>query len=101
MEPSPSLTQKKSARYYNGLSFGINVYLRSHINWDVTISIVQAHINNHDYQVDDLLRFPKYWNNCGTFGLVTFYYLIHRNRSLFLLAVNQETKYVEFLLTLK
>jgi hypothetical protein len=35
------------------------------------------------------------------FGLVTFYYLIHRNHTLFLLAVNQETKYFAFLLTLK
>ncbi len=34
------------------------------------------------------------------FSLVTFYYLIHRNRTLFLLAVNQETKYFAFLLTL-
>jgi hypothetical protein len=46
MEPSPSLTHKKLARYYNGLSFGINVYLRSHIDWDFTMSIVQAHIDN-------------------------------------------------------
>jgi hypothetical protein len=35
------------------------------------------------------------------FGLVTCYYYIHRNRTLFLLAVNQETKYYAFLLTLK
>jgi hypothetical protein len=35
------------------------------------------------------------------FGLVTFYYLNHRHRTLFLLAVNQETKYFAFLLTLK
>jgi hypothetical protein len=35
------------------------------------------------------------------FGLVTFYYLIHRNHTPFLLAVNQETKYFAFLLTLK
>jgi hypothetical protein len=53
MEPYPSLKRKKLARYYNGLNFGINVYLRSHIDWDFTKSIVQAHINNHDYQVDD------------------------------------------------
>jgi hypothetical protein len=53
MEPSPSSTHKKSARYYNGLGFGINVYLRSHIGWDFAMSIGQAHINNHDYQVDD------------------------------------------------
>jgi hypothetical protein len=53
MEPSPSSTHKKLARYYNGLGFGINVYLRSHIDRDFTISIVQAHINNHNYQVND------------------------------------------------
>ena len=53
MEPSPLSTHKKLARYYNGLGFGINVYLRSHINRDFTMSIVQAHINNHDYQVKD------------------------------------------------
>jgi hypothetical protein len=35
------------------------------------------------------------------FGLVTFHYLIHRSRTLFLLAVNQEAKYSAFLLTLK
>jgi hypothetical protein len=40
MEPSPSSTHKKMARYYNGLGFGINVYLRSHIDWDFTMSIV-------------------------------------------------------------
>ncbi len=63
MEPCPSLTHKKLARYYNGLGFGINVYLRSHINQDFTMCIVQAHINNHDYQVDDrilcYLAFPR------------------------------------------
>jgi hypothetical protein len=63
MEPSPSSTQKKLARYYNGLGFGINVYLRSHINRDFTMSIVQAQFNNHDYQVNDrilcYLAFPR------------------------------------------
>jgi hypothetical protein len=59
MEPSPSSTHKKLARYYNGLGFGINVYLRSHINLDFTI----AHMDNHDYQVDDRIScyfaFPR------------------------------------------
>ncbi len=32
---------------------GINFYLRSHIDQDFTMSIVQAHIDNHDYQMDD------------------------------------------------
>ena len=63
MEPSPSSTHKKLARYYNGLGFGINVYLRSHIDQDFTLSIVQAHIDNHDYQVDDRIlcyfTFPR------------------------------------------
>jgi hypothetical protein len=35
------------------------------------------------------------------FDLVTFYYLIHRNSTLFLLAVNQEMKYFALFLTLK
>ncbi len=53
MGPSPSSSNKKHALYYNGLGFGINVYLRSHINVDFTMSIVQAHIDNHDYVIDD------------------------------------------------
>jgi hypothetical protein len=63
MKQSPSLTHKKLARYYNRLSFGINVYLISHIDKDLTMSIVQAHINNHDYQVNDRIlcyfAFPR------------------------------------------
>jgi hypothetical protein len=63
IEPSPSSTHKKLARYYNGLGFGINVYLRGHINWDFTMSIVQTHIDNHDYQVNDrnlcFFAFPR------------------------------------------
>jgi hypothetical protein len=53
MEPSPSSSQQKTSRYYNGLGFGINVFLRSHVDRDFTMSIVQVHIDNHVYQVDD------------------------------------------------
>jgi hypothetical protein len=53
MEPSPSSSNKKTARYYNGLGFGINIYLRSHVDHDFTMSIVQVHIDNHVYQFDD------------------------------------------------
>ncbi len=53
MTPSPCSPNQKSARYYNGLGFGLNVFLRSHIDQDFTTSNVQAHINNHDYQVND------------------------------------------------
>ena len=63
MVPSPTSSSKKDARYYNGLGFGINVYLRSHIDADFTMSIVQAHIDNHDYVNDDKIicyfAFPR------------------------------------------
>jgi hypothetical protein len=44
---------KKHASYYNGLGFGINVYLQSYIDADFTMSIVQAHVDNHDYVIND------------------------------------------------
>ena len=53
MGTSPSSSNKKHARYYNGLGFGINVHLRSRIDADFTMSIVQAHIDNYDYVIDD------------------------------------------------
>ena len=63
MEPSPSSSNKKTARYYNGLGFGINVYLRSHVDRDFTMSIVQVHIDNHVYHFDDKIlcyfAFPR------------------------------------------
>jgi hypothetical protein len=63
MDPSPSSSYQKTARYYNGLGFGINVYLRSHIDRDFTMLILQAHIDNHVYQVDDKIlcyfAFPR------------------------------------------
>jgi hypothetical protein len=40
MEPSPSLLHAKSARYYNAVGFGINVFLRCHIDKKFTMSIV-------------------------------------------------------------
>jgi hypothetical protein len=63
MVPSPSSSSKKHARYYNGLGFGINVYLRSHVDAYFTMSIVQANIDNHDYANDDKIicyfAFPR------------------------------------------
>ena len=53
MTPSPCSQHKKVGRYYNGLGFGINVYLRNHIDQDFTMFIVQAHIDNDDYQMED------------------------------------------------
>jgi len=55
--------KQKNARYYNGLGFGINVHLRSHIDANFTMSIVQAHIDNHNYVIDDKVKcyfaFPR------------------------------------------
>jgi hypothetical protein len=63
MEPSTSSSYQKTARYYNGLGFGINLYLKSHIDQDFTMSIVQAHTNNRDYQVNNKIlcyfEFPR------------------------------------------
>jgi hypothetical protein len=53
MGTSPSSSNKKHARYDNGLGFGINVHLRTHTDGDFTMSIVQATIDNHDYVIDD------------------------------------------------
>jgi hypothetical protein len=60
-----------------------------------TTTIIKSMIGSHVSLLSQELE--RLWH----FGMVTFYYVIHRNRTLFLLAVNQETKYFAFLLTLK
>jgi hypothetical protein len=47
MDPSPLSSGVKSARIYNGMGFGINVYL------GITMSIVQAHIGECHYTASD------------------------------------------------
>lgn len=63
MDPSPFSSGVKSARIYNGMGFGINVYLRSHTDQDFTMSIVQAHIDEHLYTYSDRIvcyfSFPR------------------------------------------
>jgi hypothetical protein len=61
----------------------------------LTTTIIKSMIGSYVTSLSQELE--RLWH----FGLVTFYYLIHRNRTLFLLAVNQETRYFAFLLTLK
>ena len=53
MDPSPLSSGVKSARIYNGMGFGINVYLRSHTDQDFMMSIVQAHIDECRYTASD------------------------------------------------
>ena len=38
---------------FNGIDFGINVFLQCHTDSDFTLSIVQVNINNIDYGVDE------------------------------------------------
>ena len=74
MEPLPSSSNKKHARYYSGLGFGVNVYLRNHIDADFTMSIVQAHIDNHDYHsmIESYVTLRSQGSNWPWhFGLVT------------------------------
>ena len=40
------------ARYYNGVCFGVNVYLRCHVDDDFTMSMVQVHMDQL-YQMND------------------------------------------------
>jgi len=52
MEPSPFSSSKQCARYYNGVGFGVNVYLRCHVDDDFTMSLVQVHMDQL-YQMND------------------------------------------------
>jgi hypothetical protein len=52
MEASPSLLHAKSARYYNAVGYGINVFLRCHIDKYFTMLIVQVHLDEIMYQND-------------------------------------------------
>ena len=64
MVPSPSSSDNtKVSRYYNGVSFGVNVHLRAHTDKDFTMSIVQAHIERQEYKNCDAVicyfAFPR------------------------------------------
>lgn len=38
---------------FNGIAFGVNVYLRAHKDEDFTYSVIQVHLDNEDYSVND------------------------------------------------
>jgi hypothetical protein len=46
-------TDEVGARIFNGIAFGVNVYLRAHIDNDFTYSVIQVHQNDVDYAPDD------------------------------------------------
>ena len=63
MEASPSSKHATSARYYNGVGFGVNVFLRCHTDKDFTMSIVQVHMDDIMYHNEDRIvcyfTFPR------------------------------------------
>lgn len=45
--------EEKEASIFNGIAFGVNVYLRAHIDNDFTYSVIQVHTVGEDYKIDD------------------------------------------------
>jgi hypothetical protein len=45
--------QSTSSSIYSGIAFGVNVFLRAHMDDDYTYSVIQVHVDNKDYAVDD------------------------------------------------
>ena len=63
MEPSPSSTKRKPSSYYNAVDFGLDFFLRSHIDKDFTMSIIQVHLDDITYDNNDRIlcyfAFPR------------------------------------------
>jgi len=96
MVPSPSSSSKKG--------FGINEYLRSHIDANFTMLLfkhtltttimpmmIRSYVILHSQELGRLLHF----------GLVTFFCSIHMNHTLFHLAATEKMMYISSPLTLK
>ena len=50
----PSSSHKSTSKYYGGLAFGCNVFLRCHTDNDFTMSMVQIHLKGKvKYNIDD------------------------------------------------
>jgi hypothetical protein len=45
--------QLSSSTIYSGIAFGVNVFLRAHVDDDYTYSVIQVHVDNMDYAIDD------------------------------------------------
>ncbi len=63
-EKPQSTSGKKNGNVFNGVAFGMNVYLRAHIDHDFTYSVIQAHVERPVYGVKDevvcYFCFPKH-----------------------------------------
>jgi hypothetical protein len=88
MEQSLSSIHAKAARYYNGGGFGINVFLRCHVDRDFTISIVQVHIWIK-FHISVMIMLYAIFISRGSELLLhsdreTFYCSMHRNHTVYL-----------------
>ncbi len=45
--------QYSNPSIYNGRAFGVNVYLRAHIDYDFMYSVTKVHVDGIDYGLDD------------------------------------------------
>ena len=56
-------TDGTATQIFNGIAFGVNVYLRVHVDLDFTYSVIQVHTDNCDYGLmDDVVcyfSFPR------------------------------------------
>jgi hypothetical protein len=52
-----------ATQIFNGIAFGVNVYLRAHVDLDLTYSVIQVHVDDSDYGLlDDIVcyfSFPR------------------------------------------
>jgi hypothetical protein len=42
-----------ATQIFNGIAFGVNVYLRAHVDLDFTYSVIQVHVDDQDYGLLD------------------------------------------------
>ena len=49
----PKPTTGNEGNIFNAVAFGVNVFLRAHMDQDFTYSVIQAHVAGHKYDVND------------------------------------------------
>ncbi len=102
LSPSSSLAQH-SAQYYNGAGFGLNVFLRCHVDNDFTMSIVQVHMDRSYHEDDPIVCyfcFPRI-GAAVLSDLAIFSCLIRRNQIAYRLGANLTIRCIPSPATLK
>jgi hypothetical protein len=50
---SSDAKNETTTKIFNGIAFGVNVYLRAHIDQDFTYSVIQVHVDGVGYSLND------------------------------------------------